>query len=562
MGLLLKAVAFVNGRRWAGWHDLTTRPRETQNRLLLDTIRRNRSTCFGRDHRFDTIHSLGDYRKQVQIGDYERLRPYIERAKNGEANALTEEPVLMFTLTSGSTGEPKLIPITETARNNHRVLTRLWYYRAFVDHPRCFSGKLLGIVSPAIEGKTPGGIPFGAASGLIYKCSPRWLQNSFVAPYEVSQIKDFEAKYYVIMRLALEHEISFFGTPNPSTILKLVESADRFKHEIIKDIRDGTIAGRWSLSTEIRDQLVSGLSKNATRARQLESFATQNGKLGPREYWPHVQLIGCWKGGTVGIRLKEFGRWFAEGTPVRDLGYMASEAQITLPVSDVGSAGILAIDANFYEFIPEGEISSANPTTLTCAELDEGETYYLILTTPGGLYRYDINDVVRVTGFYNQTPLIEFVRKGRDVTSITGEKLHANQVIQAMEHAQSAAGLALQHYRAFADLEKSRYAFLVEFDGATLPKEALSCLLNELDSRLHQLNVEYAQKRESLRLGAPVLWVMKPGWFERKASSTLQRATGDVQFKAQLLSAAPEDSSEALLIVEKTDAPATSVEPM
>lgn len=55
---------------------------------------------------------------------------------------------------------------------------------------------------------------------------------------------------------------------------------------------------------------------------------------------------------------------------------------------------------------------------------------------------------------------------------------------------------------------------------------------------------------------------MKPGWFERKASSTLQRATGDVQFKAQLLSAAPEDSSEALLIVEKTDATATSVEPM
>jgi hypothetical protein len=383
-----------------------------------------------------------------------------------------------------------------------------------------------------------------------------------VAPYEVSQIKDFETKYYVIMRLALEHEISFFGTPNPSTILKLVESADRFKDEIIKDIRDGTIAGRWNLSTEIRDQLVSGVSKNATRARQLESFARQNGKLSPREYWPHVQLIGCWKGGTVGIRLKEFGRWFAEGTPVRDLGYMASEAQITLPVSDVGSAGILAIDANFYEFIPEGEISSANPTTLTCAELDKGETYYLILTTPGGLYRYDINDVIRVTGFYNQTPLIEFVRKGRDVTSITGEKLHADQVIQAMEHAQSAAGLVLQHYRAFADLEKSRYVFLVEFDGATLPKKALSCLLNELDSRLHQLNVEYAQKRESLRLGAPVLWVMKPGWFERKASSTLQRATGDVQFKAQLLSAAPEDSSEALLIVEKTDAPATSVEPM
>src|SRR5439155_6748544 len=138
-------------------------------------------------------------------------------------------------------------------------------------------------------------------------------------------------------------------------------------------------------------------------------------------------------------------------------------AQMTLPVSDVGSAGILAVDKNFYEFIPESDIGSAKPTILTCAELEQRKNYYLILTTPGGLYRYDINDVVRVAGFYKQTPLIEFVRKGRDVSNITGEKLHVNQIIQAMEHAQSAAGLTIQHYRSFADLEKSRYTFLVEF---------------------------------------------------------------------------------------------------
>jgi GH3 auxin-responsive promoter len=550
MGLLLKAASFVDGRRWAGWQDLTARPQETQNRLLLGLIRRNRSTRFGADHRFDTIHSLADYREQVPIGDYERLRPYVERAKNGETNALTEEAVLLFTLTSGTTAEPKLIPVTETARNNHRVLTRLWYYRALVDHPKCLSGKLLGIVSPAVEGTTPGGIPFGAASGLIYQSSPRWLQNAFATPYEVSQIKDFEAKYYVIMRLALEQEISFLGTPNPSTIVRLVETGDRFKAEIIKDIRDGTIAGRWNLPATLRYQLVSRLAKNAPRAGQLEHFATQHGILRPREYWPHLQLIGCWKGGTVGVRLKEFRRWFAEGTPIRDLGYMASEAQITLPVSDAGSAGILAIDANFYEFIPESAIASANPETLACADLAAGENYYLILTTPGGLYRYDINDVVRVAGFYNQTPLIEFVRKGRDVTNITGEKLHVSQVIQAMEQAQSASGLSVQHFRAFADMEESRYAFLVELDGSSPTEKSLTHLLHAVDAHLHKLNVEYAQKRESRRLRAPVLWVMKPGWFERKASLALQSATRDTQFKAQLLSAAPEDSSEALLIID------------
>jgi GH3 auxin-responsive promoter len=561
MGLILKAAAFITGRRWAAWNALTIQPQEVQNRLLLEIIRRNCSTRFGRDHRLDTIRSLSDYRKQVDIGDYERLRPYVELAKKGEANALTEEPVLMFTQTSGSTGEPKLIPITESARNNYRLLTRFWYYRAYVDHPGCLSGKLLGIVSPAVEGRTLGGIPFGAASGLIYESSPGWLQNSFVVPYETSQIKDSAAKYYIVMRLALEHEISFFGTPNPSTILKLIESADQFKAEIIKDIRDGTIAARWELPAVIRHQLVSKLKKNVARARQLEDFATQHEKLRPREYWPQLQLIGCWKGGTVGIRLKQFSRWFAEDTPVRDLGYMASEAQITLPISDAGSAGILSIDANFYEFIPVGEIGGSNPKTLTCTELDQGQSYYIVLTTAGGLYRYDINDVVRVSGFYNQTPLIEFVRKGRDVTNITGEKLHVNQVIQAMDQAQSASCVVVQHYQAFADLEKSRYTFLLGIDGAIPSKETLMCLLNDLDTSLHHLNIEYAQKRESGRLGAPVLWVMKSGWFDRKATSTLQRAGRDVQFKARLLSAVAEDSSEALLIVEKPDVSATSEKP-
>jgi len=202
MGLILRAAAFMTGRRWAAWNALTSQPQEVQNRLLLQIIERNRSTRFGRDHRFDIIRSLSDYREQVEIGDYERLRPYIDAAKNGEANALTSEPVLMFTQTSGSTGQPKLIPITESARNNYRLLTRFWYYRAYVDHPECLSGKLLGIVSPATEGQTAGGVPYGAASGLIYESSPRWLQKSFVVPYEASQIKDSAAKYYIIMRLA------------------------------------------------------------------------------------------------------------------------------------------------------------------------------------------------------------------------------------------------------------------------------------------------------------------------------------------------------------------------
>ena len=555
MGLLLKAATFLTRRQWTRWESLTANPEKIQDQLLLDIVNRNRGTRFGRDHHFNTIRSLSEYREQVAISDYERLRSYVERLQNGETSVLTAEPVLMFTMTSGSTGQPKLIPVTETTRRNHRQLTRFWYYRALVDHPELFSGKLLGVVSPAVEGRTAGGIPFGAASGLIYQSSPSWIQNAYAVPYEIAEVKDFEAKYYLTMRLALEQDITFFGTPNPSTILKLVDCVNRNKHEIIKDICDGTITPLCNLPPEIRAALARRLRKNPAHARRLESLVKNDGTLRPKEYWPRLQLIGCWKSGTVGVRLNEFARLFGKSTPVRDLGYMASEAQMTLPISDSGSAGILAVDENFYEFIPESEIGSASPAVLTCAELQEGSSYYLILTTPGGLYRYDINDVVRVAGFYNRTPLIEFVRKGRDVTNITGEKLHVNQVILAMERSQKATGLAVQHFRAFADLEKSRYTFLLEFHGSNPSEQELSRLLGELDDCLHELNVEYAQKRESRRLQAPVLWIMKPGWFERKANALLQRGARDTQFKAQLLSVAPEDPDEIMLVVEQTGQP-------
>jgi GH3 auxin-responsive promoter len=550
MTLARRAALLLSGLQWNHWERQTRDPAAAQKRLLREIVQRNQDTAFGRDHGFASITSVEDFRRQVPIGDYENLRPYIERAKQGEKAVLTSEPILMFTMTSGSTGEPKLIPVTESTRANHTRLTRLWYSRAFHDHPGSAAGKVFGLVGRAVEGHTAGGIPYGAASGLIYQSSPTWIKRAHALPYEIAEIKDFQAKYYAAMRVAIEQDVTFLGTPNPSTILRLVETADRFRDEIIKDTYDGTLSDRFELAPTVRALLAKNLSPNRHRAQQLEQSLAGTGRLRPIDYWPHLQLIGCWKGGSVGVRLKELPAWFGERVPARDLGYMASEAQMSLPVSDSGSGGILAVDGNFYEFIPESEIASAHAITLGCDELELGGVYYPILTTAAGLYRYDINDVIRVAGFHGKAPLVEFLRKGRDVTNITGEKLHVNHVIQAMEQAQRATGAVVRHFRAFADMENSRYAFMVECDGAVDNDATLSHLLAELDACLFEINVEYADKRKSARLQAPVLCVMKHGWYERKAGVAHGASARDVQFKAQLLSVTPEDPSEIIAMLQ------------
>ena len=114
-----------------------------------------------------------------------------------------------------------------------------------------------------------------------------------------------------------------------------------------------------------------------------------------------------------------------------------------------------------------------------------------------------------------------------------------------MAQAQTVAGVAGQHYRAIADAAQSRYAFMIEFDGRTPDESALKRLLAAIDANLSTLNIEYAEKRRSLRLHPPVLCVMQPGWFERRASRGR-----DIQFKAQLLGTTPEEASETWATIE------------
>ena len=65
-------------------------------------------------------------------------------------------------------------------------------------------------------------------------------------------------------------------------------------------------------------------------------------------------------------------------------------------------------------------------------ELEHRKAYFIIPTTAYGLYRYHISDLVRVTGFYGRTPLVEFLGKGHRFSNMTGEKLSEYHVTKAL----------------------------------------------------------------------------------------------------------------------------------
>ena len=145
----------------------------------------------------------------------------------------------------------------------------------------------------------------------------------------------------------------------------------------------------------------------------------------------------------MGPYLRQLPQYYGD-PPVRDLGLLASEGRMTIPLEDGTPSGVLDIWSHYFEFIPEGEIDSPQPTVLGAHELAEGKSYYIVPTTAYGLYRYHISDLVRVTGFFGRTPLVEFLGKGHRFANLTGEKLSEYHVTQAMD-AVAARVLAADH---------------------------------------------------------------------------------------------------------------------
>ena len=72
-----------------------------------------------------------------------------------------------------------------------------------------------------------------------------------------------------------------------------------------------------------------------------------------------------------------------------------------------------------FEFVEREKHESGGGDFLDLHELEDGREYYVFVTTGEGLYRYDMNDIVRVNGRFFATPALEFVQKGKGVTNIT-----------------------------------------------------------------------------------------------------------------------------------------------
>lgn len=517
----------------------TRRAREVQHASLMEKVRLNADSEFGREHDFANIRSVADFRRRVPIADYEAFRPRIEKVKAGQTDALfgPGTKVLMFSMTSGTTSKSKYVPITNHFFRQYRRSWNYWGLATFRDHPELLSRYTLTLASDFDQFRTSADIACGSISGLVAETRP-WISKSlFLLPKQLLKVKGSEAKQYAALRIAIgSSRVGMIATANPLTLINLARLADQQRENLIRDVHDGGLSDHVEIDAATRGQLQRFFQHpNPSRAKQLEAIVRDKDCLYPRDFWPQLAVVSTWMGGSVATYLPKVREYFGEA-PLRDHGLSASEGHMTSPMQDESCSGLLDYNSHFYEFVPVDQMDSADPEVLEAHELQEGGEYFIIMTTLSGLYRYDIHDVVRCDGFLGQCPRLTFLNKGAHYSSLTGEKLSELQVTQAIGRAFEQADFPVEHYSLVpVPGDPAYYLLLVETEVDEAVRRRVE---SQVDAQLSEVNCEYEDRLTSRRLGPVRLVSIPAGTFaEHRRRMTSHEGSDQYAYKHPFLAA-------------------------
>ena len=543
--LINTALCLVGGSQRLRLNFWNKHPKHAAERTLRDILTISKDTVYGKEHHFDRILSATSaedlfilYQQYVPVNDsFETLRPYVERHKNGEKDILFPGKPDMYATTSGTTSEPKWVPMTHKyLKDVYGKMTHIWIWNFICHRSRIFGGHLFTTVGKELEGYAPDGTIFGSVSGVLVRDVPSIIKKHYTAPACVMSIDDYAARNYTLMRLAIQYrDVTLWATANPSTILELLRTLNENTLEMIDDIEHGTLSWNFDISDYIREELADYMKPEPERAQELRDLLEKHGKLEPKHFWPWLQLLSTWKCGNTKIYMEKYMDQFNwDKTFYQELGYIATECRFGFSLDETNES-VLFPHFHYYEFVEESELDSPHKNYLQIHELEKGKRYCAYVTTYSGLFRYNMNDLVEVGGKFYNTPTVHMVSKVNGIVSMTGEKLYEPQFIDAVHKAEEELEIKTKFFVGFADIQESKYHFYFEFADEKIDQKTADKFATIVDKKLQEINNEYESKRASFRLHEPQAHILLNNAYARFKAACLRDGFRDGQFKFNLL---------------------------
>ncbi len=416
-------------------------PVETQNRVFHYLIDKAKNTEFGKDHGFSNINSYVDFRKNVEINDYEGLTKYIDKVVAGEKDILWPGKPLYFAKTSGTTSGAKYIPLTKESMPNHINAAKdaLLLYLNETGNNSFVDGKMI-FLQGSPEMTEQNGIKIGRLSGISAHYVPNYLQQNRMPSWDTNLIEDWEQKVDAIV-----------------------------EETVNEDMR-----------------LISGIPP--WMVMYFEKLEAKTGKkIG--DLFPHFSLF---INGGVAYEpyRKKFEELIGRHVDVLEL-YPASEGFIAYQDSQHQEGMLLLLDNGiFYEFIPADEFYNENPTRITIGGVELGVNYVLILNTNAGLWGYNIGDTIVFTS--KKPYRIKVSGRIKHFISAFGEHVIGKEVEDAMKQAIEGCNIRINEFTVAPQVNPESglpyHEWFIEFENAP---EDIGDLAYKIDIALSSKNTYY-----------------------------------------------------------------------
>ena len=190
------ALGIAGGLNYLKLKKASRNPRKSSEKTLRSILEYAKDTVYGKEHHFAEILKAKDdkelyrlYTEYVKPNDYEDLRPYVERHKHGEADVLFPGKPVLYGTTSGTTSEPKWVPISRTyLKSIYGKMSKVWLFNFLKNRRHVFEGPIVTIIGKAYEGYAPDGTVYGSVSGITARDIPGFVKNLYVSPPEVFEI--------------------------------------------------------------------------------------------------------------------------------------------------------------------------------------------------------------------------------------------------------------------------------------------------------------------------------------------------------------------------------------
>ncbi|MFZ9387511.1 MAG: GH3 family domain-containing protein [Chitinophagaceae bacterium] len=414
---------------------------QDQENILKNLIKTGRNTDFGRSVRLEQANTYEEFRQAVGLLDYEQMKSWIDRIKEGRHNVLWKGRPIYFAKTSGTTSGTKYIPITKDSIPNHINTARnaLLCYMAETGNTRFADGKLI-FLSGSPELERVGGIPTGRLSGIVNHHVPQYLRSNQLPSYETNCIDDWETKLGRIVDETISQNMTLISGIPPWMQM--------YFDELIR--RSGKKVGELFPNFSVMVQ--GGVNFEPYRAKLNESI----------------------------------------GRPVDTIElFPASEGFFAFQDSQEAEGLLLNTNSGiFYEFVPAGEIFRDNPTRLSLRDVKVGENYAMIINSNAGLWGYNLGDTVK---FVSTNPYRLLVTgRTRHFISAFGEHVIGEEVESSILAAAAEENLQITEFTVAPyvsrDAGKSYHEWFVEF--ARMPED-LQSFADRLDRNLRKKNVYY-----------------------------------------------------------------------